>query len=434
MDNLPGSKPVSQADDFAIDELDYDPELDEAMSVPGLAEREAAKPRSRGLMVAAIVGAVAIAGGLGAFALSLGGKGGSEAPVIVKADNAPIKVKPENPGGAVVPNQDNKVYDAVAKGTKPAEPVQEKLVTNTEEPVDVKAKEPESRVVDLSPDDTDAAPGTDAAGNVPAAAMPGVDTSGNADAAPAPKSEDRIAQVLQEADKGTNPEVAAVAPRKVRTMMVKPDGSLVPREDPAPQVAAAEPTDPAPQLVAPAAQSDAEQTGTVAPATDQASDQPTDQAATDQAETAKPLEPAAAPTPKAEPRPSPPARNRRIRRPRFPCRRSARRPAGRRGRRGQARPGRLHIADRSSDRRWFVVDADRFAADGRERPVDLSGPAAPLWQRAFRPHRQHRQGRDRRQGNLLPGSRSGAVAQRCDQSVHQLQGGRRQLLRVALIS
>ncbi|CAN7634753.1 SPOR domain-containing protein [Mesorhizobium amorphae] len=303
MDNLPGSKPVSQADDLAVDELDYDPELDEAMSVPGLAEREAAKPRSRGLMVAAIVGAVAIAGGLGAFALSLGGKGGSEAPVIVKADNAPIKVKPENPGGAVVPNQDNKVYDAVAKGTKPAEPVQEKLVTNTEEPVDVKAKEPESRVVDLSPDDTDAAPGTDAAGNAPAAAMPGVDMSGNADAAPAPKSEDRIAQVLQEADKGTNPEVAAVAPRKVRTMMVKPDGSLVPREDPAqaaPQVAAAEPTDPAPQLVAPAAQSDAEQTGTVAPATDQASDQPTDQAATDQAETAKPLEPAAAPTPKAE--------------------------------------------------------------------------------------------------------------------------------------
>ena len=303
INNLLGSKPVSQADDFAVDELDYDPELDEAMSVPGLAEREAAKPRSRGLMVAAIVGAVAIAGGLGAFALSLGGKGGSEAPVIVKADNAPIKVKPENPGGAVVPNQDNKVYDAVAKGTKPAEPVQEKLVTNTEEPVDVKAKEPESRVVDLSPDDTDAAPGTDAAGNAPAAAMPGVEASGNADAAPAPKSEDRIAQVLQEADKGTNPEVAAVAPRKVRTRMVKPDGSLVPREDPAqaaPQVAAAEPTDPAPQLVAPAAQSDAGQTGTVAPATDQASDQPTDQAATDQAETAKPLEPAAAPTPKAE--------------------------------------------------------------------------------------------------------------------------------------
>ncbi|RUU66092.1 SPOR domain-containing protein, partial [Mesorhizobium sp. M7A.T.Ca.TU.009.01.1.2] len=94
LDGLPGSQPVSQADDFTVDELDYDPELDEAMAVPGLGEREAGRPtRGRGLFIAAIVGAVAVAGGLGAFALSFGGKGGSEAPVIVKADNAPIKVK-----------------------------------------------------------------------------------------------------------------------------------------------------------------------------------------------------------------------------------------------------------------------------------------------------------------------------------------------------
>lgn len=283
IDDLPGSQPVSQADDFAVDELDYDPELDEAMAVPGLAGQDASRrPRRSGLLIAAVVGAVAIAGGIGAFALSVGGKGGSDAPVIVKADNAPIKVKPENPGGAVVPNQDNKVYDAVVKGTKPAEPVQEKLVTNTEEPVDVTAKEPQSRVVDLSPDDTDAAAGSDAAGNTAAA--------------PAPKSEDRIAQVLQEADKGTNSDVVAIAPRKVKTMVVKPDGSLVAREDPAPApVAAAEPADPAPQHVAPAGQADAEQTGTVPPATDQASD---DQASADQAETAKPVKPAA--EPKAE--------------------------------------------------------------------------------------------------------------------------------------
>ncbi|MER9455239.1 SPOR domain-containing protein [Mesorhizobium sp. M0478] len=291
MDDLPGSQPVSQADDFAVDELDYDPDLDEAMAVPGLAEQEAARPRRSGLLVAGVVAAVAIAGGLGAFALSFGGKGGSDAPVIVKADNRPIKVKPENPGGAVVPNQDNKVYDAVAKGTKPAEPVQEKLVTNTEEPVDVKAQEPESRVVDLSPDDT--APGPDAAGNPEAAVNP--DAAGNPDAAvaPAPKSEDRIAQVLQEAEK--NPDTVAVAPRKVRTMVVKPDGSLVAREDStpaAPQVAATEPLDPAPQHVAPSA--DAEQTGTVAPA-DQAN---SDQASAETAKPVKPVKPAA--TPKAE--------------------------------------------------------------------------------------------------------------------------------------
>ncbi|RUY22656.1 SPOR domain-containing protein [Mesorhizobium sp. M7A.F.Ca.US.001.04.2.1] len=272
LDNLPGSQPASQADDFTVDELDYDPELDEEMAVPGLGEREAARPsRGRGLFIAAIVGAVAVAGGLGAFALSFGGKGGSEAPVIVKADNAPIKVKPENPGGAVVPNQDNKVYDAV-RGAKPAEPVQEKLVTNTEEPVDVQAKDP-ARAIDLSPDQNAAGAGTDV-GN--AAPMAGAALADNT--APAPKSEDRIAQVLQDADKGTNADVVAIAPRKVRTMVVKSDGSLVPREDPAapaaPQVAATEPVDPAPQHVAPAAQANADQTGTVAPAAAQADDEP----------------------------------------------------------------------------------------------------------------------------------------------------------------
>ncbi|TPM31518.1 SPOR domain-containing protein [Mesorhizobium sp. B2-3-4] len=271
LDNLPGSQPVSQADDFAVDELDYDPELDEAMSVPGLGEREAQRPSGRrGLFIAAIVGAVAVAGGLGAFALSFGDKGGSEAPVIVKADNSPIKVKPENPGGTVVPNQDNKVYDAVVKGAKPAEPVQQKLVTNVEEPVDVQAKDP-ARAVDLSPDQN-AASGTDAGGEVSTAGAAPADN-----AAPAPKSEDRIAQVLQDTDKGTNNDVVAVAPRKVRTMVVKSDGSLVAREEPAPaapQVAAAEPTDPAPQHVAPAGQADADQTGTVAPAATQADDEP----------------------------------------------------------------------------------------------------------------------------------------------------------------
>ncbi|PDQ17755.1 sporulation protein, partial [Mesorhizobium sanjuanii] len=283
-----GGKPTSQADDFALDELDYDPELDEAMSVPGLAEQDR-QPRSRGLFVAAVVGAVAIAGGLGAFALSFGGKGSGDAPVIVKADNAPIKVKPENPGGTVVPNQDNKVYDAVAKGAKPAEPIQEKLVTNTEEPVDVTAKEPQSAVVDLG--DTKAFEGTDAAGG--AQATGGTQAIGNdVAAAPAPKSEDRIAQVLQEAEKSGNPDIVAVAPRKVRTMIVKSDGSLVAREDPAaPQVAAVEPVDPEPQRVAPSAQADdSAQTGTVPLASSQATeDQGTsNQAEPTQTETAKP--------------------------------------------------------------------------------------------------------------------------------------------------
>ncbi|MBZ9760268.1 SPOR domain-containing protein [Mesorhizobium sp. CA8] len=315
-DDVPGSRPVSQQDDFASEELDYDPELEEAIAIPGLGEREAAQPRRRGMMVAALVGVVVVFGGLGALAFSFGGKGGSEAPVIVKADNSPIKVKPENPGGTVVPNQDNKVYDAVAKGggaAKSAEPVQQKLVNTTEQPVDLASKEPpQSRVVDLSPKDNDAAPGSDTADN-PDSALPGVAqavapaiaqpaapasaqpaaAASTQPAAPASKSEDRIAQVLQQdADNAANNDVVAVAPRKVKTMMVKPDGSLVPREDPAPaapKVAAAEPSDPAPQHVAPA--SDGQQTGTVASDAGQANAGQADTGQADAA-TVKPAKPA----------------------------------------------------------------------------------------------------------------------------------------------
>lgn len=253
--DLAGDRPFATADSFAADEFDQDPEFDETIAAPFVADAEAARqPRGRGLFVAAVIGAVAIAGGLGAFALSLGGDSGSDAPVIVKADNAPIKVKPENPGGTVVPNQDNKVYDAV-NGIQPASPEQKKLVTNNEEPVDVTAAEPQSRVVDLSPDTVDEAVA----------------------AAPAPKSEDRIEQTAQKADETVNPAAAVVAPRKVRTMIVKADGSLVPREDTEPaaqQIAATEPTDPAPQhVIDPSTQADTQhQTGAVPSAAAKAAD------------------------------------------------------------------------------------------------------------------------------------------------------------------
>jgi hypothetical protein len=237
-------RPVAES--FAIDNLDYDPDLDETMAAPGLSPSEMAPPpRRRGLMIAAVVGAVAIVGGIGAFALSPGGSGSTDAPVLVKADDAPIKVKPENPGGMVVPNQDNKVYEAVAKGAKPVAPAQKELVTAADEPVDLAAREPQSSPVDLSPNED----GADAV-------------------AQTAKGEDRIDQAAQQSD-AVNPEVAVVAPRKVRTMVVKPDGSLVPREDPtpAPMVAAAEPADPAPQSVVAAAPAEAagQTTGAVAP-------------------------------------------------------------------------------------------------------------------------------------------------------------------------
>lgn len=213
-----GRSPQQAADD----DFAYDPDFDEVMATTGFTSAQPeARPARRGMMIAALLAGVAVIGGVGAWALSSGGIDGVGSPVLVKADESPIKVRPENPGGVTVPNQDNKVYDRVA-GSGDGAPTQQKLVTNAEEPIDVAAQEAEA-----------------AASNMP------LDAEENADA-PAPKSEDRVDQAMQAAQPDANTETAAVAPRKVRTMVVRPDGTLVPREEPAP-VAAAEPADPAPQ-------------------------------------------------------------------------------------------------------------------------------------------------------------------------------------------
>jgi hypothetical protein len=165
------------------------------------------------MMIAAVVGGVAVLGGVGAFMLSFGDSNGSaSAPVVVKADETPIKVRPTNPGGSTVPNQESKVYDAVRGTDANGAPQQEKLVTTAEEPVDMTPPAVEEDVA--ASDDTPAMSG-------------------------APKGEDRIEQIVNDAASDSDTEVAAVAPRKVRTMVVRPDGTLVPREDPAPVAAAA---------------------------------------------------------------------------------------------------------------------------------------------------------------------------------------------------
>lgn len=174
-------------------------------------ERE--EPRSRrGLLIASVVAAVAIVGGLGAVAMWMGGGDSSDVPALVRADPGPVKVRPENPGGVVVPNQDGTVYERVA-GKAPSDPSQERLISGSEEPI-----EPESAVVEPT-----AAP--------PAAELPGVDGAQI-------KSEDRVLPAeTADAPPAENNNVA-IMPTKVRTMIVRPDGTLVPREDP-PEPAAA---------------------------------------------------------------------------------------------------------------------------------------------------------------------------------------------------
>src|SRR5690606_34368239 len=157
-------------------------------------------------------------------------------------DASPVKVKPENPGGTTVPNQDKAVYETVAGAARTVEPQQEKLVTTAEEPIDV------------SP------PMRDEAEEIPDLASP----EGELRPAAQPKSEDRIAQIVQQSE-AEEPAMAAMAPRKVRTMIVRPDGTLVPREEPADEPAlVAELADAAAQATLAAATPAAEEVAPVA--------------------------------------------------------------------------------------------------------------------------------------------------------------------------
>ena len=187
-------------------------DFDERAAAPLPIETRRPDGARRGLMIAAIVGGVAVIGGIGAFALSLGDSSGSDVPVVVRADDTPVKVRPENPGGAVVPNQDNKVYQTVTGGV--SAPSQEELITSNEEPVDVAAEALQGSLP-LNEDDV------------------AVD--------PTAKGEDRVEATADTAATGAAEEVAVVAPRKVRTMVVKPDGSLVPRDEIVEETAVAEP-------------------------------------------------------------------------------------------------------------------------------------------------------------------------------------------------
>lgn len=70
-------------------------------------------------------------------------KGVSLSPPIVKAPEGPVKIKPEEPGGMKIPNQDKQVYQAM-EATKP-EPKVEQLLPPPEEP------EPEAEPAQTQP-------------------------------------------------------------------------------------------------------------------------------------------------------------------------------------------------------------------------------------------------------------------------------------------
>ncbi|WFR97093.1 SPOR domain-containing protein [Rhizobium tumorigenes] len=145
-------------------------------------------------------------------------------PRVITADKDPVKVVPTDPGGKVVPNQDKAVYDRVA-GAATQPPKQKELVTSDEQPVDVVQKTliPENSLPDDNDGSGEANLSTPVGETEDPRLLPG---QGN----PAATSQDGN---------------SGVAARRVRTMIVKPDGSLVAREEAAPADDSATPAAPA---------------------------------------------------------------------------------------------------------------------------------------------------------------------------------------------
>ncbi|HEU4986476.1 MAG TPA: SPOR domain-containing protein [Rhizobiaceae bacterium] len=196
----------------AEDDLEFDRTgFDGMASVDAHDHPDQEKPSRRGLLIAAAVAGVAVIGGIGAYAFSFGDSG-SSTPAVVEASDEPFKVRPENPGGTKVANQNNEVYRRASGISSDERPAQERLVTTTEEPIDVAARtETQPRLADAS------------------AETEGNDIMASTQDAVA-KSDDRLDPAVEDTGMG---KVVTVTPHKVRTLVVRPDGTMVPTEAPA---------------------------------------------------------------------------------------------------------------------------------------------------------------------------------------------------------
>lgn len=199
-------EPLRPADQ---DELHY-ADADYAATV------ETSRRSVRGWAVPVALAVFVILGGAGVYAFianGVSGVAGTGEPIIIAADTEPVKIAPENPGGRIVPNQDKAVYDRVAGGAA-QDPKQEQLISSSELPLDVVQK---TLMNDGLP----------------------LEGENDVDPADARLSSDDGAEVA--AASGEQSPVT-LAPRRVKTMIVRPDGRLVEQvEEPSPVPALAAP-------------------------------------------------------------------------------------------------------------------------------------------------------------------------------------------------
>ena len=168
--DIPADVPVGDVD--PLDNIQFETAEDDFVE----GYDDDTKSSSKGILAIAAVLLVALVGGAGAFFVGAFGDGSDE-PVVVAADNDPVRVKPDDPGGSEVPNQDLTVYNTL-DGEQKVPKQESRLVVRSEEP---------------EVDDSELSQGT-------------VPNSSNDDVS------------------ATKPPKG---PRTVRTVVVRPDGTLV---------------------------------------------------------------------------------------------------------------------------------------------------------------------------------------------------------------
>jgi hypothetical protein len=214
-DAIPSHAPPVAASDFAAEEEYADPAA-WADQEAAYAEPQARAQRSRRPLYA--MGAIICAGvvGIGASFAMRSKAPGSQELALVKAPSGPVKVAPENPGGVNVPNQSASVLDRAA-GSQVG-----KVVSREEQPVDLDQQVKQMRVITLGgPKDGSVSSGQGAA-SVPVPPPPSATVSTRNNGFPEPK--------------------------RVKTVSVRPDGSLMvaeaspaPAADPIAAIAAGRP-------------------------------------------------------------------------------------------------------------------------------------------------------------------------------------------------
>ena len=245
------------ADSVADDE----PRVAAAVAAPRpVRAREQRGSSRKGFAVVAGVLGVAVLGGLALLYMRSGEEVPSGPPPVIAAPEGAVKIEaPQQPQQAEGETVGDAVYDRVAGREPAAEQPQEQVVDNVEEPQEI------ARIV-LPPTPVSEEP-------------PLVQPIGEAATDPAAATAPPTEEVANPAEAAS--EELAVGPRRVRTYMVKPDGTIVtageapaepaiplPARTPEPEVAAApasEPIQPLPVQTR-AVNGDGEPTTSAAPA------------------------------------------------------------------------------------------------------------------------------------------------------------------------